>query len=68
MPIISTLLAYGAVVYAMRRHHYQKLNVQQLFALTDKGRSNVPLLWKARPMGKSSRFLLLAALLVLLGT
>ncbi|KAI0875307.1 hypothetical protein GGS24DRAFT_455705 [Hypoxylon argillaceum] len=67
VPIISALLAHAAVVYAMRRQHGQKLNVQQLFALADKGWSNVSLLWNARSKGKSSRFLWLAALLIFLG-
>ncbi|OTA78493.1 hypothetical protein M434DRAFT_402231 [Hypoxylon sp. CO27-5] len=67
VPIISTLLANAAIVYAMRRRPDQKLNVQQLFALADKGWSNILLLWTASSRGKSSRFLWLAALLVALG-
>ncbi|KAI1176376.1 hypothetical protein F4777DRAFT_273756 [Nemania sp. FL0916] len=67
VPIISTLLAHAAVVYAMRRRHDQKLTVQQLFALADKGWTDIPLLFKARSNGKSSRFLWLAAILILLG-
>lgn len=67
VPIISTLLANAAIVYAMRRRPDQKLNVQQLFALADKGWSNIPLLWSAHSRGKSSGFLWLAALLIALG-
>ncbi|KAI1140010.1 hypothetical protein F5Y05DRAFT_376858 [Hypoxylon sp. FL0543] len=67
VPIISTLLANAAIVYAMRRRPDQKLSVQQLFALADKGWSNIPLLWSASSRGRSSRFLWLAALLIALG-
>ncbi|KAI0161798.1 hypothetical protein GGR52DRAFT_586027 [Hypoxylon sp. FL1284] len=67
VPIISTLLAHAAVVYATRRRRDQKLNVQQLFALADKGWSNYLLLLTANFRGKSSRFLWLGALLVTLG-
>ncbi|KAJ8133150.1 hypothetical protein O1611_g471 [Lasiodiplodia mahajangana] len=67
IPVISALLAYGAVVYAMRRKQSQQLNAQQLFALADRGWSNIPLLWHSGSTGKSSSFLWLAALLVLLG-
>lgn len=67
VPIISTLLAHAAIVYAMRRYHDQKLNVQQLFALADKGWSNYLLLWSAKSRGKGSCFLWLGALLILLG-
>ncbi|KAI0014212.1 hypothetical protein F4779DRAFT_211979 [Xylariaceae sp. FL0662B] len=67
VPIISTMLAHAAIVYAMRRRHDQKLNIQQLFALADKGWSNMLLLWSANSRGKSSRFLWLAALLIALG-
>ncbi|KAJ8116922.1 hypothetical protein ONZ43_g4328 [Nemania bipapillata] len=61
------LLAHATVVYAMRRREDQKLNAQQLFALADKGWSDVPLLWNAKSKGQSSWFLWLAALLILLG-
>lgn len=67
VPIISALLAHAAVVYAMRRRPDQKLNIQQLFALADKGWSNYLLLWSARSRGRSSLFLWLGALLVFLG-
>ncbi|XXG99326.1 hypothetical protein Hte_005663 [Hypoxylon texense] len=67
VPIISALLAHAAIVYATRRRHDQKLNVQQVFALADKGWSNYLLLWSARSRGKSSLFLWLGALLVFLG-
>ncbi|KAI1378985.1 hypothetical protein F4677DRAFT_410243 [Hypoxylon crocopeplum] len=67
VPIISTLLAHAAIVHAMRRRVDQKLNMQQLFALADKGWSNYPLLWTAHLRDRSSRFLYFAALHVLLG-
>ncbi|KAI1334528.1 hypothetical protein F5Y15DRAFT_287993 [Xylariaceae sp. FL0016] len=67
VPIISTLLGHAAIVHAMRRHRTQKLNVMQLFALADKGWSNVPLLWGSFSHKKASRFLWLAALLTALG-
>ncbi|KAI1078705.1 hypothetical protein F5B20DRAFT_571469 [Whalleya microplaca] len=67
VPIISTLLAHAAIVHAMRRRADQKLNMQQLFALADKGWSNYPLLLTAHSRDRSSRFLYFAALLVLLG-
>ncbi|KAI1394324.1 uncharacterized protein F4822DRAFT_45154 [Hypoxylon trugodes] len=66
VPVISTLLANAAIVYAMRRRPDQKLNVQQLFALADKGWSNYLLLLNANSHGRGSRFLWLAALLVII--
>ncbi|KAI2467532.1 hypothetical protein F4781DRAFT_444183 [Annulohypoxylon bovei var. microspora] len=68
VPIISALLAHAAIVYAMRRQRDQKLNVQQLFALADKGWSNYFLLLSAGFRGRCSPFLFLAALLVILGS
>ncbi|KAI2616718.1 hypothetical protein GGR54DRAFT_649144 [Hypoxylon sp. NC1633] len=50
-----------------RCNRYQKLNVQQLFALADRGWSNIALLWSSRTDGGGSRFLWLAALLIGLG-
>lgn len=67
IPILSTLLAHAAVVYAMRRKPGQKLDMLQLFALADRKWSDIPALWTARKRGKSSRFLWLAATLILLG-
>ncbi|KAI1321938.1 hypothetical protein F5Y16DRAFT_387995 [Xylariaceae sp. FL0255] len=71
VPILSTLLAHAAVVYAMRRRDNQKLNVLQLFTLADKGWTNIVLLWDAISPAKdnadSSSFLWLAAVLVALG-
>ncbi|VTT62530.1 unnamed protein product [Fusarium fujikuroi] len=37
LPIVSGLLAHGAVVYTQRRSPAQKLSVLQLFALADRG-------------------------------
>ncbi|KAI0102589.1 hypothetical protein GGR51DRAFT_527021 [Nemania sp. FL0031] len=67
VPVLSALLAYAAVVHAMRRKENQQLNAQQLFALADRGWSNIPLLWHSGSTGKSSGFLWLGALLVFLG-
>lgn len=67
VPIISALLAYAAIVYAMRRKHKQSLSLQQLFALADRGWTNPSLLWSARSRGKSSHFLWLGALLIAIG-
>lgn len=65
IPIISTLLAHAAVVYAMRRAPDQKLDMLQLFVLADKKWTDITTLWSARTNGKESRFLWHAALLVL---
>ncbi|KAI0199487.1 hypothetical protein F4808DRAFT_471499 [Astrocystis sublimbata] len=67
VPILSTLLAYAAVVYAMRRQETQKLNLQQLFALADKGWTDVLLLFGPNKQHHSSRFLWRAAFLVAIG-
>ncbi|KAF3025875.1 hypothetical protein E8E14_014819 [Neopestalotiopsis sp. 37M] len=67
IPILSTLLAHAAVVYAMRRKPGQQLDMLQLFALADRKWSDIHALWTARERGKSSRFLWLAAALISLG-
>ncbi|KAI0023413.1 hypothetical protein F4780DRAFT_79957 [Xylariomycetidae sp. FL0641] len=65
VPIISTLLAYAAVVYSMRRKHDQELSVQQLFVLADKGWANISLLWHTASHGKGSGLLWTGAALII---
>lgn len=62
--IISTLLAQAAIVYAQRRRAKQKLSIGQVFALADRGWSDITLLWSAFGSNEtkiSSRFLWLGA-------
>ena len=61
-PVISALLAQGAVVYSQRRKAKQALDMRQTFALADRGWASIPLLWSARHGdGTSSKYLWLAA-------
>ena len=67
VPITSALLAQGAVVYTQRRKSEQKLNLRQTFALSDRGWTDIPILWSAyRKRGMASKYLKLAACLLLL--
>ncbi|KPM41036.1 hypothetical protein AK830_g5543 [Neonectria ditissima] len=45
LPIVSALLAHGAVVYTQRRKASQKLNALQMFTLADRTWMDIPRLW-----------------------
>lgn len=67
IPIVSALLAQGAVVYAQRKKVKQKLSLRQTLTLADRGWNDLPTLWKAfQGIGTSSIYLWLAAGLLLL--
>jgi len=69
IPIISTLLAQAAVVYCQRRKAVQSLNIRQVFALADRGWSDITILWGSwgsNQLGTSSHFLWFAALLIVI--
>ena len=66
IPLISALLAQAAVVYSQRHEPHQRLSLVQLFALADKGWSDVSVLWRALHgrEGPNSTFLWLGVLLI----
>ncbi|KAF5984855.1 hypothetical protein FCOIX_2433 [Fusarium coicis] len=69
LPIVSGLLARGAVVYTQRRNPGQKLSVLQLFALADREWLDPRYLFKLPSKFKSterSLYLWLAAFLILI--
>ncbi|KAF5634569.1 hypothetical protein F52700_5762 [Fusarium sp. NRRL 52700] len=69
LPIVSGLLAHGAVVYTQRRNPGQKLSVLQLFALADREWLDLRYLFKPPNKLKSterSLYLWLATFLVLI--
>ncbi|TAQ87222.1 hypothetical protein B7494_g4454 [Chlorociboria aeruginascens] len=68
VPVVSALLAQGAVVFSQRRKKKQALSLRQTFALADRGWNDIPTLWSAATGGdgKSSKYLWLAAGLLLL--
>ncbi|KAL4795823.1 hypothetical protein BDV19DRAFT_388847 [Aspergillus venezuelensis] len=73
IPTVSTMLAYGAVIYTQRRRKMgqKEINIRQMFTLADKGWENVQFLWSAlwKPREKrASPYLWLGFLLVLLAT
>lgn len=49
VPVVSALLSQAVVVYVGTRRsgHERRLNVRQLFALADRGWSDLPILWEA---------------------
>jgi hypothetical protein len=76
IPFLSALLAQAAVVFCQRTHPGQFLGLQDLFALADRGWTNIAALWRcvrSRPGQAASgtkwagSFLLPAACLILLG-
>lgn len=69
VPVISALLAQGAVVYCQRRNIKQRLNLRQTFALADRGWADIEILWDPLPWRHSSgsMFLWLAAGLLFVG-
>lgn len=68
VPVVSALLAQGAVVFSQRRKVKQALNLRQTFTLADRGWNDIPTLWAARhsSTGMGSKYLWLAAALLLL--
>ncbi|KAF5561121.1 hypothetical protein FPHYL_6309 [Fusarium phyllophilum] len=69
LPIVSDLLAHGAVVYTQRRSPGQKLSVLQLFALADREWTDPRYLFKPPSKLKStesSLYFWLAAFLILI--
>ncbi|KAM0550774.1 hypothetical protein ACHAPJ_008637 [Fusarium lateritium] len=69
IPIVSGLLAHGAVVYSQRRSVGQKLSVLQLFTLADRQWLNPTILWQAPSDSRclqSSLYLWSAAFLILI--
>lgn len=70
VPVTSALLSQAAVVYVGNRRvgHRRWLNVRQLFALADRGWSDLPILFAALGDNTiSSRFLWMGAGLVCIG-
>lgn len=72
IPTVSTMLAYGAVIYTQRRSKtgQKELNIRQMLVIADKGWENIQLLWSVlwKPRKKrASPYLWFGFLLVLLG-
>lgn len=55
IPLISALIVQAAVVYTQRRRKNQTVSVSQVFALADRGWSNINILCEAWPPWKSNR-------------
>jgi len=68
IPITTAILAYTSVTYCQRRRADQELSITQLFALSDRGWSDLTILWHSGREGRSSQMLWLGALLVAIGT
>ncbi|KAK2757364.1 hypothetical protein FQN54_004878 [Arachnomyces sp. PD_36] len=71
IPVVSALLAHGAVIYAQRRKPDQDLNIRQMFVLADQGWASIPVLWLAlsKPSQKrSSPYLWFGAFLLFFTT
>ncbi|KAJ7682004.1 hypothetical protein DFH06DRAFT_285334 [Mycena polygramma] len=68
VPVVGTIIAQAAVVFAQRRRPKQTLNLVQLLALADRGWGSIPTMWNARSSGKSSSFLWVAALMTMIST
>lgn len=80
VPILSTALAQAVVVFCQRRKQEEFLSVKGMFVLSDRGWTNIPILWNTlrnaasrdaeastRDEKSSGLFLLRATCLVLLG-
>lgn len=70
VPVVSALLSQAAVVYVgiQRLGNDRRLNVRQLFALADRGWSDLPILWEALSDNTiSSSLLWMGAGLVFIG-
>jgi hypothetical protein len=76
IPIISGVLAQAAVIYTQRRKAKQELSLRQLFAIADRGWSNISIIFRSikfsdqphKRTGFGSTFLYMGAGLLLLGT
>ena len=76
IPIISGVLAQGAVIYIQRRNAQQELSLRQLFAIADRGWSDIGIIFRSinfsdqphQGTGFGSAFLYMGAGLLLLGT
>lgn len=68
LPIVSALLAQGAIVYTQRTKTDQNLNVLQMFALADRTWLSPPRLWGVQVSDKpvGSLYLWLAAGLIII--
>ena len=77
IPLLSALLAQGAVVFSQRQRPDQFLSLPDLFALVDRGWTSIPALWGALKMRENKEhgqklilarhYLLPGAALILLG-
>ncbi|KAI9731061.1 MAG: hypothetical protein M1818_007918 [Claussenomyces sp. TS43310] len=69
IPVVSAVLAHGAVVYAQRRKAQQAVSLRQVFALADRAWSDVLMLWDAIwKDGTSSPYIWFAAGLLALSS
>jgi hypothetical protein len=70
LPVVSALIAQAVVVYSQvkKASEKKKLSVLQLFALSDRGWMDLPILWSSAfgSPSRSSKFLWLAAGLALI--
>lgn len=71
VPVVSAVLAQGAVVYAQKRKENQSLSIRQLFPLADRGWVDPVTLWTSFwhnniELTTSTCYLWLGALLVLI--
>lgn len=66
IPVLSSLLAYGAVAYAKRRSEAHKLSLQQTFALADRAWGNI--LTPLKFPRSRSLYLYLGSTLIFIGT
>ncbi|KAL2682498.1 hypothetical protein Neosp_006950 [[Neocosmospora] mangrovei] len=69
IPIVSAMLAHGAVVYTQRRRPSQHLSLLQMFTLADRQWLSVRHIWKSlttlpKSWNSSSTYLRLAAVLI----
>ncbi|KAJ7159600.1 hypothetical protein C8R46DRAFT_1194891 [Mycena filopes] len=68
VPVVGSIIAQAAVVFAQRRRAKQELNLVQLFALADRGWGSFSILWNARRTGASSTFLTAAAWMTIISS
>lgn len=72
IPVLSALLAQAAVVYTQRRKPDQVLSIRHMFALADRGWSDISIIgksfgWREPGAGSVRKFILLATSLLLIG-
>lgn len=69
VPMISMLLAYGAVVFTQRKSQKQKLSLNQTIALADRGWANLSIVFRSVDSSRhhGSIYLYLGFVLILLG-